>query len=256
MDMPGLDGLKAHLPDLNSAFFRLHMGLIGIISFAAATAFMIAVDHVFPTWTLVGQGAVFGIAFMFLSRFFVKKTTLKARFGDRAYRHAFRAYIIPGMPMILAGITHNAYLPGERILSGFTATVVYLVAAYLLITGIIMWVRAVLTFGVDNLTMVYVYFPEESRMVDSSIYSLIRHPVYSAVLRIAIAIGLWHGTWFSIVFSLLMPLGMMIWLKLVEEPELIGRFGDDYAAYSRMVPAFSPRLRNIGKFWRFLITGN
>ena len=256
MTIPGMDKLKAHFPELNSPLPRLLDALIGIMSFAAATTAMITVDHFFPNWTLLGQAAVFGVAFMILSRFFLKKTVLTAGLGAMAYRHAFRTYVVAGMPMIIAGIAHNAYLPGDRILSGYSAVVVYLVVAYLLITGVVMYVRAVFTFGVDNLAMVYVYYPEESRLVNSSIYSLIRHPVYSAVLRMAIAVGLWHGTWFSILFALLMPVGMMMWLKLVEEPELIGRFGDGYAVYCRNVPAFLPRLRNLSRFWRFLIRGN
>jgi protein-S-isoprenylcysteine O-methyltransferase Ste14 len=92
-------------------------------------------------------------------------------------------------------------------------------------------------------------------LVDSSIYALIRHPTYSAVLRFGVAIGLWRGTWFSIAFALFMPVGMTIWLSLVEEPELIERFGEGYATYRRTVPAFAPRLRDLGKFWKFLVCG-
>jgi protein-S-isoprenylcysteine O-methyltransferase Ste14 len=71
----------------------------------------------------------------------------------------------------------------------------------------------------------------------------------------AVALGLWRGTWFSIAFGFFMPVGLMLWLRLVEEPELIERFGPGYMAYRRNVPAFWPRLRDAGKFVQFLITG-
>ena len=87
------------------------------------------------------------------------------------------------------------------------------------------------------------------------IESLIRHPIYSAVIRIGLALGLWRGTWFSIAFGLFMPLGLTIWLRLVEEPELIERFREGYAQVRRKTPAFWPRLRDAGKFLQFLMIG-
>jgi protein-S-isoprenylcysteine O-methyltransferase Ste14 len=47
----------------------------------------------------------------------------------------------------------------------------------------------------------------------------------------------------------------MLWLRLVEEPELIERFGQRYATYHRNVPAFWPRLGDARKYLQFLITG-
>ncbi|MGB8657111.1 MAG: isoprenylcysteine carboxylmethyltransferase family protein [Candidatus Zixiibacteriota bacterium] len=252
---PGQDKLRAHLPDLESPLLRLLLALIGLASFAIATIIMIAVDHFFPMWTLLGQMGVLILAFLLESQFFRQKIRLKTRLGNMAYRYAFRAYILLSVAVILAVILHTAYLPGDRAVTGPYAKVISVIVVYLLLTGVIILARAVLTFGADNLALLYVYFPEEGRLVDSSIYALIRHPAYSAVLRIGVAIGLWHGTWFSIAFALFMPVGMTIWLKLVEEPELIERFGEGYADYRRKVPAFVPRLRDLGKFWRFLVCG-
>lgn len=255
MPIPGQDKLRAHLPDLRSPALSLLMALVGLMSFATATAAMITVDYFFPAWTLLGQVGVLSIAFFVESQFFRRKIRLKARLGNMAYRHAFRAYIVSGAAAIFAVLAHTAYLPGDRVVTGYFATLISVIIVYLLATGIIIFARAVFAFGADNLALVYVYFPEEGRIVDSSIYALIRHPTYSAVLRIGVAIGLWHGTWFSIAFALFMPFGMTIWLKLVEEAELMERFGEGYATYRRTVPAYVPRLRDWGKFWRFLVLG-
>jgi protein-S-isoprenylcysteine O-methyltransferase Ste14 len=255
MHFPGQDELKTHLPDLQSPVLRLLMALIGLISFTTATTIMIAVDRFFPAWTLLGQMGVLTLAFLLESQFFRQKIRLKNRLGNMAYRYAFRAYILPSASVIFAVILHTAYLPGDRVVTGYAATVIPVIVVYLLLTGFIILARAIFTFGADNLALLYVYFPEEGRLVDSSIYALIRHPAYSAVLRIGVAIGLWRGTWFSMAFALFMPVGMNIWLKLVEEPELIERFGEGYVAYRRKVPAFIPRMRDWGKFWRFLVCG-
>jgi protein-S-isoprenylcysteine O-methyltransferase Ste14 len=90
-------------------------------------------------------------------------------------------------------------------------------------------------------------------MVSSAIYAVLRHPAYSGAVRIGMAFGLWRGTWFSLLFGAFMPLGLTAWLRLAEEPELIERFGEGYAEYRRRVPAFWPRLRDLPRFWRFLM---
>jgi protein-S-isoprenylcysteine O-methyltransferase Ste14 len=244
-----------HLPDLRSPVLCLRMALIGIASFAIATVAMIAVDYFFPAWTLLGQISALCVALLVIRQFFQQRSRLKARFGKMAYRHAFLTYVLTGAPVIFAAIAHTAYLPGDRVVTGSLAVVISAVIVYLMTSGVVIWGRAVFAFGADNLALVYVYFPEKGRIVDSSIYALIRHPAYSGVLRFGMALGLWHGTWSSIAFALLMPVGMTVWLKLVEEPELIERFGEGYASYRRAVPAFAPRLRDVGKFWRFLVYG-
>jgi len=69
------------------------------------------------------------------------------------------------------------------------------------------------------------------------------------------ALGLVGGTWRAILFALLLPIGLNFWLRLVEEPDLIERFGAGYAEYRRNTPAFWPRVRDVGVFLNFLIAG-
>jgi protein-S-isoprenylcysteine O-methyltransferase Ste14 len=47
-----------------------------------------------------------------------------------------------------------------------------------------------------------------------------------------------NGSAFALLVGLLAPLGVLAWLRWVEEPELIERFGEGYRAYTRRVPAF------------------
>jgi protein-S-isoprenylcysteine O-methyltransferase Ste14 len=103
--------------------------------------------------------------------------------------------------------------------------------------------------------MVYVYFPEEGRLVDSSIYGVLRHPIYAAALYVVIGLALLSGNWIALVFAALMPIGLTGWVRLVEEKDLIERF-PDYSNYRLGVPAFWPRLRDLGKFLGFLLKGN
>lgn len=255
MRIPGRDELLTYLPDLRSPARTVLLGLLGLTAFAAATLAMIAIDRAWPAWTLAGQLGVIAASALLLAQFFRRKDQLLTRYGTSAYRRAFVTYAIPAASMIWAAILHTAYMPGERVIRGRASFAVAAVGVYLLITGAMLFARVVSTFGMDNLAMVYVYVPAEGRMVDSAIYGLIRHPAYSAACRLGLTIGLWRGTWSSIAFGLLMPLGLMIWLRAVEEPDLIRRFGEGYEAYRRRVPAFVPRLPEVLGFWKFLLSG-
>ena len=125
----------------------------------------------------------------------------------------------------------------------------------MLIVGVMLWVRGISAFGMDNLALLYVYYPEEGRIVDANIYSVLRHPVYAGVLRVIIGLALLNGNANSMAFILFAPLGLFGWIRLVEEKELIERFGGSYLDYRKRVPAFWPRLRDLGKFFGFLLMG-
>lgn len=252
--MPGMENLAAHLPEIRPGRGGI-FGLIVLVFFLVATAEMVALDWLWPAWTGLGQVGAVIIGFVWTGQFFWRRQAYRARWSDLAYQHAFKKHVLIGLPVIFAAIAHNAYLPGQRLPLGWAALVVFVVGLYLVVTGLVLWGRAIFTFGFDNLAMLYVYFPDEGRVVESSIYAIIRHPVYAAVIRIGLALGLWRGTWFSIAFGLFMPVGLTLWLRLVEEPELIERFGQGYATYRRNVPAFWPRLGDAGKFIQFLISG-
>ena len=127
---------------------------------------------------------------------------------------------------------------------------------YLLASGVVLWLRSVLVFGLDNLSMMYVYFPQEGRLVNASIYSVVRHPVYSAVLRVVFALVLWNGSLFALFAGTMGLLTLRLWVHFVEEPELLERFGHGYADYRAQVSAFfnlNPTMWP--KLWRFLVTG-
>lgn len=254
VSMAGMDKLAAHVPDLRAGRGTV-IGLIALVSFAAATGGMRVVDWLWPSWTGLGQVLAIIAGFFWTGQFFWRRKEYQERWGDLAYRNAFGRHALIGLPVIFAALFHNAYLPGQRIPLGWATPLVSMIGLYLVVTGLVLWVRAVITFGFDNLAMLYVYFPDQGRMVESSIYSVVRHPVYSGVIRVGLALGLWRGTWFSIAFGLFMPLGLTLWLRLVEEPELIERFGEGYAEYRRQVPAFWPRARDLRKFIEYLISG-
>ncbi len=252
---PGLDRLAAHVPDLRSPARAALVGLIALACFSAATAAMLAVDRLAPAWSGAAQVLAVVVAAALAGGFFRRRGIYQARWGPLAYRNAFARRVLTGLPILFAAFVHTAWLPGRRIVVGPWLIVVSIAAAWLLVSGFVLWLRAIFAFGLDSLAMLYVYFPDEGRMVESSIYGVIRHPAYSGVMQMVLALALGRGTWFSIAFGLLMPAGMTIWLRLFEERELIERFGAGYAEYRRRTPAFRPRPRDVGRYLRFLAAG-
>ena len=125
-------------------------------------------------------------------------------------------------------------------------------SVFFLIVGVLMIVRALQVFGFDYITVVYLYFPEESELQEHEIFSVIRNPTYSGVLFVGLAGTFFTLTVFSFVFFALLLIGFYFHVYLVEERELIRRFGESYLEYRKQVPAFFARPRNLRKLFRFL----
>lgn len=252
----GAEALFTHVPQWRHPLQRLAAIALALASFALGTAAQCAVDARWPAWTMAGHMAILLIGFAWTGQFFWRRKEYRARWGEQAYYRAFTRHIAPGLPLIFAVIAHTAYLPGERVFTGAAVWLITALGGYLLITGLLVWARGGRAIGTDYGLMLYVYFPEDSRVVNSAIYALLRHPMYSGAVRVGMALGFLHGTLWSMLFGLFMPIGLMIWLRWVEEPELLERFGEGYAAYRQTVPAFWPRWQRLGQFWRLLIVSD
>ena len=79
-------------------------------------------------------------------------------------------------------------------------------------------------------------FVHTTRMVDSSIYAVVRHPQYlGGILSIFTTTPLLYPHW---LFAILGIPGTVIlyWSTREEEKRLVERFGNDYRAYMKRVP--------------------
>jgi len=45
-----------------------------------------------------------------------------------------------------------------------------------------MLARAISVFGIDYMAVVYLYFPEESEVIENETYSVLRHPTYAGLI--------------------------------------------------------------------------
>jgi len=254
MKFKGIDILSKYVPELKSVSGKVRIALYALILLAAVTAYFIITDHI-PTWSIDSQIIIVALGFLVISLFFSRKQSYKEKYKGLAYRNAFAHYGMPGLALIMAAVAHAGYMNGPRIPQGWWTIIFFVLGWFILCSGAMLWIRSVFAFGADKLALLYVYHPEEGKIINSSIYSILRHPVYAGVLRVGIGLALLNGNANAIAFAILMPLGFTGWILLVEEKELIERFGQSYLDYRKHTPAFWPQLHNMGKFIIFLLTG-
>jgi protein-S-isoprenylcysteine O-methyltransferase Ste14 len=72
--------------------------------------------------------------------------------------------------------------------------------------GLLMVVRAFEVLGIDCATVVYLYYPEESKLVDHKIYSIVRNPLYAGAIVVGFGGVLLRASAYSAILWLLVLL--------------------------------------------------
>jgi protein-S-isoprenylcysteine O-methyltransferase Ste14 len=112
----------------------------------------------------------------------------------------------------------------------------------LLVAGLIVLVRAFVRFVVEGFgTPAPVAAPE--RLVVGGVYRYVRNPMYVAVLAAIVGQALILGRRGLLLYAAAAWLVVAAFVRFYEEPTIARRFGADYEAYRRAVPAWWPRLR-------------
>jgi protein-S-isoprenylcysteine O-methyltransferase Ste14 len=131
----------------------------------------------------------------------------------------------PVNPLVLSGILEtDYYLP--LFIIGW---IVWAIGMVLVMAPIIMFPRR---GGVAKGKS----FVHTTKLVDTGIYSVVRHPQYlGGILALFLANLLFYPHWLFLVLGV--PGALILYFSTIwEEKRLIQRFGDDYVAYMKMVP--------------------
>ena len=81
---------------------------------------------------------------------------------------------------------------------------------------------------------------ETNKLVTEGYYACMRHPMHLGLFLSPIAIAFLVGSISFMIMIAPMEIIVMIFLiKLVEEPQAVKKFGDDYLQYIKQVPMFS-----------------
>ena len=81
------------------------------------------------------------------------------------------------------------------------------------------------------------------RLVVGGLYRYVRNPMYLAVVAVIIGQGLALGQPVLLGYAAAVWLTVASFVRWYEEPTLARRFGAQYQAYRRAVPAWRPRVR-------------
>ena len=75
-------------------------------------------------------------------------------------------------------------------------------------------------------------------------YTYCRNPMTLGTAAFYLGVAVWTGSLSALGLSLIYPVFILIYIKLIEENELEQRFGVDYLEYKRRTPFLLPRFRN------------
>ncbi|HSL28517.1 MAG TPA: isoprenylcysteine carboxylmethyltransferase family protein [Anaerolineales bacterium] len=80
-------------------------------------------------------------------------------------------------------------------------------------------------------------------LVATGFYRYVRNPMYVGVLAVILGHFLWFGSWWLLVYAVIVFLTFHSFVTLYEEPTLKRKFGAAYEKYLKQVPRWIPRLR-------------
>ena len=75
-------------------------------------------------------------------------------------------------------------------------------------------------------------------------YTYCRNPMTLGTTAFYFGFAIWTGSLSGLGLSLIYPVVMLVYIKLIEEKELEQRFGVEYLEYKRRTPFLLPRFRN------------
>jgi protein-S-isoprenylcysteine O-methyltransferase Ste14 len=116
------------------------------------------------------------------------------------------------------------------------------VGAALIVMGAAVLIHAFARFVVEGLGTPAPVAPPEHLVVGGS-YQYVRNPMYVAVLAIIVGQALALGQLILLAYAAAVWIAVASFVRWYEEPTLSHRFGAQYEAYRRAVPAWRPRLR-------------
>jgi protein-S-isoprenylcysteine O-methyltransferase Ste14 len=73
-------------------------------------------------------------------------------------------------------------------------------------------------------------------------YNYCRNPMTLGTTIFYLGVAIWLGSFSAVGLGLIYPVGILIYIKLIEEKELEERFGSEYLEYKERTPFLIPRL--------------
>ncbi len=85
-------------------------------------------------------------------------------------------------------------------------------------------------------------FMATQKLVMKGPYRHCRNPMTLGTTTFYLGVAIWLGSISAIGLGLIYPVGILLYIKLIEEKELEERFGSEYLEYKKSTPFLIPRL--------------
>ena len=284
MKLKGMEKLREKTPGYPGKKIAL-LPLRGLVVAILAYFFLIFIDilpRLFPDIYLLvllepilpvlGSLIIGALAVWLIAIIWTQRDRMKSEYGDLAYQkmipkgvmgvmivpsvifHAFTSIrsLPPGPPVNDLTIQFSrSLLPLLGITGQLDIWIRLILTGIFMVVGLLVVRSSIMTFGIDYMTVVYLYFPEESEVQEHEIYSIVRHPAYMAGVILGGAAMFFRFSVFSMIFALIVYLIFKVHIRR-EEGELIERFGEGYAEYREKVPGLYVHPRKLRLFIKFL----
>jgi protein-S-isoprenylcysteine O-methyltransferase Ste14 len=236
--IPGFSNLIDKVPELGTPRGFARAAATVIVPAAVLLVVFVYVETLAPIAALALQIVTYVLAYWLIGQ------AVNGRRLRLSYADAFYTRFLPSAGLNLGSglyiIAGGGWATGEEYLHVVPKWLGVLFAIYLVITGVLLILRAMQLAGVDTIALVYNYYPDEGRRLSSSLYRLIRHPVYAGIDRLALALAMWNGSAYSLLLASIFIFAYHPRWYGLEEVELVERFGDEYRSYKEKVPAVFP----------------
>ncbi|MBT8489919.1 MAG: hypothetical protein KJN62_02605 [Deltaproteobacteria bacterium] len=117
-----------------------------------------------------------------------------------------------------------------------------IVASLFIALGIALWFWSAWQFFKAKGTPVPLNPPP--RLVTSGPYTYVRNPMVTGIFFVLFALGIFfRSVSLTFIFSPLFLIVCALELKLLEEPELEKRLGQEYKEYKKITPMFIPKIK-------------
>jgi protein-S-isoprenylcysteine O-methyltransferase Ste14 len=237
---------------------------------AVQLSFLVLIEPLLP---IGGMTVLLVVALWLVWGVWRKRIELQAELGELAYQRVI-PHGISGIGLLFGCLVHmfvsvRSLPPGppvNELTTLFSQSLLPLVGipieldvplrivlgSFFVLLGLLTMRQAVLTFGIDYMIVIYLYFPDESEIQQREIYSIIRHPTYFAGILLGLSAMLFRMSVFTIIFFVLFYAAWRAQIS-VEEKELVERFGEGYSEYMGRVPGLYIRPGDLGTYLRFLL---
>lgn len=104
---------------------------------------------------------------------------------------------------------------------------------FFIISGIILWVYAVLVQKITEKI-------SREVLLTNGVYSIVRNPIYSAFLFIFTTVFMWLNNYILLIFLVIFYVFLTVLVKNTEEKWLLEKFGAEYLEYMNKVNRVLP----------------